>query len=396
MAMNGAYPFAAIVGQDDMKLALCLNVVQPGIGGVLISGERGTAKTTAVRALPAVLGHDIRVVELPLNATEDRVVGTLHVGALLKTGEREFVPGVLAEADGNILYVDEVNLLEDHIVDLLLDAAATGECRIEREGVSQAYPARFVLVGTMNPEEGTLRPQLLDRFGLSVTVGGTLTREQRLELVHRQVAFEADADAFRARFEDEEHKLAQRIATAAELYPHVAYPDAMAQLAAGLCSRIGVDGYRADITMMRTARAAAALDGREHVEPDDVLLAARFALPHRIKRLPFEETQLTVAMLQKAFDAEMTMLAVAVEAERDSDSQGAEPLAASPSDALQVGEAGVESPNAQDDGLGMSTDASDATSDVDAKGQDETLPMASVAFDGEGMTDPKAPGQRVQ
>ena len=154
-----SYPFSAIVGQDAMKRALLLVAVQPKIGGVLILGERGTAKTTAVRAMPGILGDETRVVELPLNATEDRVVGTLHVGALMKSGEREFVPGVLSEADGQILYVDEINLLEDHIVDLLLDAAATGVCHVEREGMSEEYPARFVLVGTMNPEEGSLRPQ---------------------------------------------------------------------------------------------------------------------------------------------------------------------------------------------------------------------------------------------
>ena len=216
-ATNFNFPFTAIVGQEPMKLALTLATIQPAIGGVLIQGERGTAKTTAVRGLPGVLkeagGTDnkggagceggeaaesgegtsaVHVVELPLNATEDRVVGTLNVGALMKSGEREFVPGVLAEADGNILYVDEINLLEDHLVDLLLDAAATGVCHIEREGVSKTYPARFVLVGTMNPEEGTLRPQLLDRFGLSVQVSGSLSARDRLELVRRHTAFETE------------------------------------------------------------------------------------------------------------------------------------------------------------------------------------------------------------
>lgn len=307
---HDGYPFAAIVGQEDMKLALCLNAVQPHIGGVLILGERGTAKTTAVRGLPAVLGDASHVMELPLNATEDRVVGTLRVDTLMKTGEREFVPGVLAEADGNVLYVDEINLLEDHIVDLLLDAAATGVCRIEREGVSRTYAAQFVLVGTMNPEEGTLRPQLLDRFGLSVRVAGNLTREERLELVRRQIAFEDDPDGFRARYAEQERSLAHRIAAARERYPHVTFSDGMASLAAGVCSHVGVDGYRADITMMRAARAVAALDGRGEVTAEDIFTAARFVLPHRVKRLPFEEAGLTDAMLQKAMDAALKGMAL--------------------------------------------------------------------------------------
>ncbi len=298
-----AYPFSAIVGQEPMKQALLLAAVQPKIGGVLILGERGTAKTTAVRALPGILGRDMRVVELPLNATEDRVVGTLHVGTLMKSGERAFVPGVLAEADGQILYVDEINLLEDHIVDLLLDAAATGACRVEREGLSEEYPARFVLVGTMNPEEGTLRPQLLDRFGLSVRVTGSLTQAERLELVRRQEAFEDDAEAFCARFEGDEKRLAERVARAKELYPKVVFPDDVAEFSSGLCSEVSGDGYRADITMMRTARAEAALDGRDRVTRDDVLAAARFVLPHRLKRLPFEEVALDDKVLERAMSA---------------------------------------------------------------------------------------------
>ena len=298
-----SYPFSAIVGQDAMKRALLLVAVQPKIGGVLILGERGTAKTTAVRAMPGILGDETRVVELPLNATEDRVVGTLHVGALMKSGERKFVPGVLSEADGQILYVDEINLLEDHIVDLLLDAAATGVCHVEREGMSEEYPARFVLVGTMNPEEGSLRPQLLDRFGLSVRVTGSLSPQERLELVRRQEAFEDDAEAFCARFSASEQRLAFEIARAKELYPNVVFPDDVAEFSSGLCSEVSVDGYRADIAMMRTARAEAALDGRDRVTRDDVLTAARFVLPHRLKRLPFEEVALDDKVLERAMNA---------------------------------------------------------------------------------------------
>lgn len=297
------YPFSAIVGQDLMKLALTLVATQPEIGGVLIQGERGTAKTTAVRSLPALLGSGVRVVELPLNATEDRVVGTLNVGALMGKGEREFVPGVLSEADGNILYVDEVNLLEDHIVDLLLDAAASGICHIEREGMSKTYPARFVLVGTMNPEEGTLRPQLLDRFGLSVKISGSLTPEERLELVRRHVAFEEDPEAFCAAFAEQEREQAQKIARAIELYPQVELSDSMAMFSSGICAEVGVDGYRADLVMMRTARTLAALDARSQVGEDDVLLAARLVLPHRMKRLPFEEISFDEKTLDKALDA---------------------------------------------------------------------------------------------
>ena len=314
-----AYPFSAIVGQEPMKQALLLAAVQPKIGGVLILGERGTAKTTAVRALPGVLGRDMRVVELPLNATEDRVVGTLHVGTLMKSGERAFVPGVLAEADGQILYVDEINLLEDHIVDLLLDAAATGACRVEREGMSEEYSARFVLVGTMNPEEGTLRPQLLDRFGLSVRVTASLTQAERLELVRRQEAFEDDAEAFCARFEGDEARLAERVARAKELYPKVVFPDDVAEFSSGLCSEVSVDGYRADITMMRTARAGAALDGRDRVTRDDVLAAARFVLPHRLKRLPFEEVALDDKVLERAMNALEERGVPAPEQEDDAD-----------------------------------------------------------------------------
>ena len=299
---NAAFPFTAIVGQEAMKLALCLNAVHPGIGGVLVSGARGTAKTTAVRALSGLLGA-ARVVELPLNASEDRVVGTLRVDELMKSGERVLEPGILAQADGNILYVDEVNLLEDHLVDLLLDAAATGVCRVEREGVSREYPARFVLVGTMNPEEGTLRPQLLDRFGLSVKVQGELSVPERLELLERHVDFERDPVRFCARFEESERELSERIAAAETLYAQVTYPERMARLAAGICDGVGIEGYRADIAIMRTARAVAAFDGRREVTREDVMLAARLALPHRMKRMPFEEAELSDALLQKVAEA---------------------------------------------------------------------------------------------
>ncbi len=298
------YPFSAIVGQEEMKQALCLTAVQPAIGGLLIQGERGTAKTTAVRALPALLGGSVRVIELPLNAAEDRVIGTLRMDTLMKTGERVFVPGLLAEADGQILYVDEINLLEDSIVDLLLDAAATGECHVEREGVSLYFPARFVLIGTMNPEEGSLRPQLLDRFGISVHVSGSLSREERLEMIRRQIHYERDPEGFCAAWQAQEEALASRIRRAAVQYDKVAFPDEAAAFAAGLCAELGIDGYRGDITLMRCARAAAALDGRSSVSTEDVVRCARLALPHRMKKLPFEDAVLTESVLQKAVQAQ--------------------------------------------------------------------------------------------
>ncbi len=294
------YPFTAIVGQEDMKMALLLNAVNPAIGGVLIQGEKGTAKTTAVRALPAILPNGQRVVELPINATEDRVVGTVNLGKLMKNGEKHFEPGLLADADGNILFVDEVNLLEDHIVDVLLDAAATGRCHVERDGVSYSHHARFILIGTMNPEEGTLRPQLLDRFGLSVAVAGTLDASERAEVIRRRLAFEQDTATFCESWCAEEESLKARLAVAIERLPSVRFSDELAETCSAMCASLGVDGYRGDLTVMKAACAVAALDGREEVCEDDLLLAARFALPHRMKRRPFEERQLTPEMIRDA------------------------------------------------------------------------------------------------
>ena len=318
------YPFTAIVGQTDMKRALCLNAVHPGIGGVLISGERGTAKTTAVRALAGLL-DSARVVELPLNATEDRVVGTVRIDALMHDGSRVFEPGILAQADGNILYVDEVNLLEDHIVDLLLDAAATGVCRVERDGISEEHPSRFVLVGTMNPEEGTLRPQLLDRFGLSVKVESSLSREERLELVRRRMAFDDDPVGFCARFEESERRLSQRISDASKRFCQVVCPDEMAELTAEICEEMGVEGFRADIAIIKTARAAAAFDGRDAIARDDVVSAARLALPHRMKRAPFEESELDEGLLARIVATRISDPSSADASGEDADTSGATP-----------------------------------------------------------------------
>ena len=318
---RSVFPFTAIVGQEGMKQALVLNAINPAIGGVLIRGEKGTAKSTAVRALARLLpelevvadclyacppdepelqchqcstraqvGEELprsrrqmRVVELPINASEDRVVGTIDIEAAIKRGEKEFEPGVLAEANRNILYVDEVNLLDDHIVDVLLDAAAMGHNTVEREGVSVSHPARFILVGTMNPEEGDLRPQLLDRFGLCVDVEGIHDVSQRVEIVERREAYEEDPDAFGCEYEPEERAEAQRISRAlAGLSDVVVDRDILFAIAA-LSIELEVDGHRADIVMRKSAQALAAHEDRSAVDLDDVEHVAPMVLSHRVK-----------------------------------------------------------------------------------------------------------------
>ena len=322
------YPFTAIVGQDDMKMSLILNVINPSLGGVLIKGEKGTAKSTAVRALaellpameavhgckfhcdpadPNLLCEDcaskytednklvadtvkMRVVELPVSATEDRVVGTLDIEHAIKHGEKKFEAGILAQANRNILYVDEINLLDDHVVDVLLDAAAMGINTVEREGVSYSHPARFVLVGTMNPEEGDIRPQLLDRFGLSVVVTGEHDPAQRVEVIKRRLAYEQDADTFIAGYQHDQEELAAKITQASSLLPQVDINEELLETVAKLAVELGVDGHRADITVIKTALAA--FNGRKEVELEDVKNAAKLVLPHRMRRRPFEEGQL--------------------------------------------------------------------------------------------------------
>lgn len=330
MKRTAVYPFTAIVGQEDMKLSLILNVINPALGGVLIKGEKGTAKSTAVRALaellpamevvqgckfhcdPADSNHlcddcialmqreealpvesaKMRVVELPVSATEDRVVGTLDIEHAIKHGEKKFEPGILALANRNILYVDEINLLDDHVVDVLLDAAAMGINTVEREGVSYSHPARFVLVGTMNPEEGDIRPQLLDRFGLSVVVTGEHDPEQRVEVIKRRLAYEQDADAFIAQYQEEQEELAAKIIQAGKLLPAVTIDDKLLETVAKLAVELGVDGHRADITVIKTALTVAAFNGRTKAELEDLKQAAKLVLPHRMRRRPFEEGQL--------------------------------------------------------------------------------------------------------
>ncbi|MEU3607340.1 putative cobaltochelatase [Streptomyces sp. NPDC035033] len=319
--MSTRYPFTAVVGMDDLRLALLLNAVSPAVGGVLVRGEKGTAKSTAVRALAELLpevavvagcrfscdpgspdpgcpdgphldgeseARAARMVELPVGASEDRLVGALDIERALAEGVKAFEPGLLAAAHRGILYVDEVNLLSDHLIDHLLDAAAMGASHVEREGVSVRHAARFLLVGTMNPEEGELRPQLLDRFGLTVEVAASRVPEERVEVVRRRLAFEDDPAGFAERWAGEEAALRERIVAARELLPKVSLGDAVLLQIAATCAAFEVDGMRADIVMARTATALAAWAGREEVTSEDVRQAALLALPHRRRRNPFD------------------------------------------------------------------------------------------------------------
>jgi Mg-chelatase subunit ChlI len=318
---RSVFPFTAIVGQEPMRQALVLNAINPAIGGVLIRGQKGTAKSTAVRALARLLPeHEVvvgcdfgcppdadeqqcadcstrvaageelvvttrqmRVIELPINASEDRVVGSIDIEAAIKTGEKRFEPGVLAAANRNILYVDEVNLLDDHIVDVLLDAAAMGLNTVEREGVSVSHPSRFILVGTMNPEEGDLRPQLLDRFGLCVDVAGIRDVNRRVEIVERREEFEADPQAFAQTYEASENAEADRIARAMRSLPDVEIERDILVGIAALGIELEVDGHRADIVTRKSAQALAAYEDRDQVTFDDVERVAPAVLAHRVK-----------------------------------------------------------------------------------------------------------------
>lgn len=319
--MSTPYPFTAVVGQDDLRLALLLNAVSPAVGGVLVRGEKGTAKSTAVRALSVLLPavsvvpgcrfscdpaapdpacpdgpHEpgpgaerpARMVELPVGASEDRLVGALDIERALAEGVKAFEPGLLADAHRGILYVDEVNLLHDHLVDLLLDAAAMGASYVEREGVSVRHASKFLLVGTMNPEEGELRPQLLDRFGLTVEVAASREPDQRVEVVRRRLAYDDDPAAFAAQWADEETAVRARIVAARKLLPSVRLGDGVLRQIAATCAAFEVDGMRADIVMARTATALAAWAGRTEVLAEDVRQAALLALPHRRRRNPFD------------------------------------------------------------------------------------------------------------
>jgi magnesium chelatase subunit D len=329
------YPFAALVEQEQLKTALLLSAVYPAIGGVLIRGEKGTAKSTAARSLAALL-PPLRVVEgcpfqcdpaavwpecphcsaaaerhavdspvpfvdLPLGATEDRVLGTLDFERALREGRRALQPGLLAGAHRGILYIDEVNLLPDHLVDVLLDAAAMGVNTVQREGVSVIHPARFLLVGTMNPEEGELRPQLLDRFGMMVLVAGSRKPEERSEVVRRRLAFEADAAQFAASWAEEQIGLRDRVAAGRAMLPRVVLSDELLTFISQLCCEFEVDGLRPDIALHKTARAQAAFLGRQEVALEDVKVAAELILPHRRKRRPFEQPHLDRKQLDDRF-----------------------------------------------------------------------------------------------
>ncbi|HEU5470553.1 MAG TPA: magnesium chelatase subunit D family protein [Actinophytocola sp.] len=330
--MTTSYPFSAIVGHADLRLALLLNAVHPAIGGVLVRGEKGTAKSTVVRGLAALLPavdvaqdcrfscdpaapdracpdaphgtattrRPARLVELPVGATEDRLVGSLDLERALTGGVRVYQPGLLCAAHRGVLYVDEVNLLHDHLVDLLLDAAAMGRAYVEREGVSVSHAAAFLLVGTMNPEEGELRPQLLDRFGLTVEVAAARDVDTRAEVIRRRLAFEADQDAFAEQWSTSDAELAERIVDARKALPAVALPDAELRRIAALCAAFEVDGMRADLVVARTAVAHAAWRGAQAVAEADVAVAARLALPHRRRRDPFDEPGIDEQQLQQA------------------------------------------------------------------------------------------------
>jgi len=335
MAMtDNAYPFAGIVGMADLKLALLLNAVSPAIGGVLVRGEKGTAKSTMVRGLAALLPpvpvvpgcpytcdpaapepscpagpHDaasspelraVTLAELPVGATEDRLTGSLDIERVLTAGTTAFQPGLLAAAHRGVLYVDEVNLLHDHLVDLLLDAAALGVNYVEREGVSVRHASRFLLVGTMNPEEGELRPQLLDRFGLTVQVTASTDPAERAEVVRRRLAFEADPAAFGRRFAADTAALAGQVVAARARLPQVELPDAALRQICAVCGAFGVDGMRADLVTARTAIALAAWSGRDMVTEEDIRIAARLALPHRRRRDPFDAPGLDEQALDDA------------------------------------------------------------------------------------------------
>ena len=338
--MPSIYPFTAIVGQERMKRALVLNAVDPRIGGVLIRGERGTAKSTAARALAALLPRvavvtdcrfgcdpdypitwctecrervangeslplELRTtafVNLPVSATEDRVVGTLDIEKAIQKGERHFEPGVLAAANRGLLYIDEVNLLDDHVVDVLLDSAAMGMNIVEREGISFSHPARFILVGTMNPEEGDLRPQLLDRFALSVEIHGIRDARERVLIMERNLSYESAPDDFRHLWLEKEEELSHQIEHARTLVDQVGYSRRDMLSIAALSASLNVDGHRADLVILKTARAHAAFEGRKAITDRDIALAAELALPHRIKRGPFHQAEISMEDLQERIE----------------------------------------------------------------------------------------------
>jgi magnesium chelatase subunit I len=336
------YPFTAVVGQESMKLALILNAIDINIGGVLLEGQKGTAKSIAVRGLAELLPTfkrvqgcrfncdpespekfcweckgrfkdtppeqvpwedvTVKVTDLPLNATEDRVVGTINVERILTHGLKAFEHGLLAEANRGLLYIDEINLLDDFIVDVLLDSAAMGVCSVEREGISVSYPAKFIIIGSMNPEEGALRPQLLDRIGTVVKIRGIDDIEQRMEIVRRREDFDKDPDVFRRKFTRQQEDLKKKVADAKRKLESVKITNEQINLISKICLEFGVDGHRADITIQRASRANAAYNGRLVVTTEDISIAAELALPHRMRRRPFEEEEFTKERLDRVIE----------------------------------------------------------------------------------------------
>ncbi|MBN2009650.1 AAA family ATPase [candidate division KSB1 bacterium] len=303
------YPFAAVVGQEKMKKALLLNLINPKIGGVLIKGEKGTAKSTIVRGL-ADLVSGLKVVELPLGATEDKVVGTLDIEHAIKKGEKRFEPGILSKAHGNILYVDEINLLDDNIVDILLDVAAMGVNTVEREGISHSHPSQFILIGTMNPEEGDLRPQLLDRFGLTIDVVGESDVANRVEVIKRRLAFEQTPDEFAKDFSAQQLELSNTIISAQDKLSNILFPEYLYECIASISCAIGVDGHRADITMLKTALTIAAFYNCVEVTEEHIYEAAELVLPHRLLRTPFSGKDLTAEEIRKVVEKELLKVEV--------------------------------------------------------------------------------------
>ncbi len=399
--MSG-YPFSAVLGADDMRLALVLNAVSPQIGGVLVRGEKGTAKSTAVRALAALLPpiravvgcrfgcdpaapepgcpdgpHPVgaaaaayrpRLVELPVGASEDRLIGSLDLQRALSDGVRAFEPGLLADAHRGVLYVDEVNLLADHLVDVLLDAAAMGRNHVERDAVSVTHAARFVLIGSMNPEEGELRPQLLDRFGLAVDVAASRDPQVRAEVVRRRLAADADPDGFAARWADDEAALAGQIAAARHRLTSVVLPDAALRQIAEVCAAFDVDGMRADIVTARTAIAHAAWSERDEVDADDVRAAALLALPHRRRRAPFDEQGMDTELLDEALER-----SAAQQSSGPSEPSGA----SEPSGPGQPEDDGPEDDGPEDDGPGGGAAPSDGPHQAGASGSSGAPPQQS-------------------
>ncbi len=336
------FPFVAVVGQERMKKALLLNLINPSIGGVLIRGEKGTAKSTLVRALSALMPQreiisqcpfgcivgdvehycdsckaqdgllaaerrGMRIVELPINATEDRVSGSLDIEAAIHDGSKKFDVGLLGKANNNVLYVDEINLLEDHIVDIILDAAAMGVNYMERDGVSYAHPANFILIGTMNPEEGDIRPQLLDRFGLVCDVSSEKSVENRISLMQRRLEYDANPLAFIEKYAAETTALRQKIGAARQLSQQIIergdFGADVISLIAKICIELQLDGHRGDITMLKTAIALAAYAGRQTIERDDVFAAAQYVIPHRMRRLPMERGEIDESALMERIGA---------------------------------------------------------------------------------------------